>query len=112
MPLPMRPGESSPPSGPSGNSEFPTKAQKLFLRHLPSLPTFPLTKDDVAAVADRPGPLPTTMEQFMQTVSADRQRQQAAKQPAPMPAAPMPQAAPEAMPMSGMAPPTLPGTDY
>ena len=69
MPSSMKPVGSNRPSGLSGSSLF-TKAQKLLL-FSDGLPEFPLSEDAIFMVADAPGKLPTSLEEFVDILRAE-----------------------------------------
>ena len=64
----MKPVESKPQSGPSASSY--TKSQALLLLS-EGLPEFPLSKDMIASVADVPGQLPTSLDEFIKILRVD-----------------------------------------
>ena len=70
----MKPAESKRQSGPSGNSI--TKSQKMLLL-LEDIPEFPLSKEIIGSVADLPGQLPTSVEDFIDILRADGNRSRA-----------------------------------
>lgn len=70
MPSLMKPVESNRPNGRSGSSSF-TKAQKLFL-FSEGLPEFPLSEDVMFMVKDAPGDLPTSLDELVDILRAER----------------------------------------
>lgn len=99
----MKPVESTPQSGPSPEPPE-SKAVAILGLSLPDLPEFPLDEDIVEAVADLPGPLPSSLQELADLVNAEaRQLQAPAPEPAPMAPAAAPQP-PQAVPMSSLPP--------
>ena len=70
MPSSMKPKESR---GPNGPSSVNTKAKAIFWYFTPDLPEFPLPPDLVEKVQALPGPLPTTLQEFLQVATSEYQ---------------------------------------